>query len=74
MEEQIKEVIEKNIRPALRMDGGDIDFVAVKDGVVEVKLKGACCGCPHAHMTLSAGVERMLKEKVPGVVSVKNVG
>jgi len=74
MEDQIKDVIEKNIRPALRLDGGDIEFVSVKDGVVEVKLKGACCGCPHAHMTLSAGVEKMLKEKVPGVVSVKNVG
>lgn len=73
MEEQIKDVITKNIRPALQMDGGDIDFVAFKDGVVEVRLKGACCGCPHAAMTLHAGVERMLKEKIPGITGVKNV-
>jgi len=69
MEEKIKQAIEE-IRPALKADGGDIEFVGVKDGVVEVRLRGACHGCPGAQMTLTLGVERHLKKKVPEVKSV----
>ena len=74
MEEQIKKVIEEDIRPALRADGGNIAFVALtEDGVVKVELQGACKGCPGAKMTLQLGVERILKEKVPGVTGVAAV-
>lgn len=73
MEDKIKEVIDQKIRPALRMDGGDIEFLGFKEGIVEVRLTGACRGCPHAAMTLQNGVERMLKEGVPEVKSVVNV-
>ncbi len=62
------------IRPALRMDGGDIELVEVTDdGVVRVRLQGACVGCPSATITLQAGVEATLKEQVPEVTRVENV-
>ena len=71
MEEKIKEVIEKDIRPGLQADGGNIELVGVeKDGTVKVHLQGACAGCPGAQFTLTMGVERILKEKVPGVTKV----
>jgi len=71
VEEQLNE-----IRPALQADGGDIELVDVDEGtgVVKVKLVGACAGCPMSQMTLQMGVERVLKNKVPGVTSVENVG
>ena len=59
------------IRPSLQADGGDVRFVDVdEDGVVSVELQGACKGCPMSEMTLANGVERILKERVPGVTSV----
>ncbi|MBL8026783.1 MAG: NifU family protein [Fibrobacteres bacterium] len=64
----------KTIRPALQADGGDIEFVDLVDNVVKVKLTGACSGCPHAGMTLKAGVERTLRAKFPEIVRVENVG
>jgi len=71
MEEQVREVLEKEIRPALMADGGNIELVGLEDnGIVKVRLKGACAGCPGAQMTLQMGVERILKEKVPGVQQV----
>jgi Fe-S cluster biogenesis protein NfuA len=71
--DNVKTVIEE-IRPHLQADGGDIALVDVTDeGVVRVRLLGACSGCPGAMMTLKMGVERMLKEKVPGVESVEAV-
>ena len=64
----------QEIRPHLQADGGDIALVDVTDeGVVRVRLLGACAGCPGAMMTLKMGVERILKEKVPGVASVEAV-
>jgi len=70
MREQIQEVLEL-VRPQLQADGGDIEFVDVdEEGNVKVKLLGACHGCPMSQMTLAWGVERVLKEKVPGVTSV----
>ncbi len=61
----------QDVRPSLQADGGDIELVDVsEDGVVSVTLKGACNGCPMATMTLKQGVEKYLKEQVPGVTSV----
>jgi Fe-S cluster biogenesis protein NfuA len=73
MFEQVKEVLEL-VRPALQADGGDVELVEVtEDGVVKVKLKGACGSCPMSTMTLKMGIERTLKEKVPGVKEVIGV-
>ncbi|MBM4311090.1 MAG: NifU family protein [Deltaproteobacteria bacterium] len=72
MKERVEEALKK-IRPALEADGGGIELVDVVDGVVSVRLKGACHGCPGAQMTLKMGVERILKEEVPEVKSVQSV-
>jgi len=69
MKEKVMKVIEK-IRPMLMADGGDIELVDVEDGVVKVRLQGACAGCPGAQMTLQLGVEKQIKEEVPEVVKV----
>ena len=61
------------VRPHLQVDGGDVELVDIKDGVVIVKLTGACAGCPLSPMTLKWGVENYLKKKVPGVKSVESV-
>ena len=66
MRERIEAALDK-IRPALRADGGDVELVDVEDGVVKVKLTGACGGCPMATMTLKMGVEKVVKEEVPEV-------
>lgn len=71
--ESVESALNDRIRPAIRMDGGDIELVDVRENKVYVRLKGACSGCPGAAMTLHMGVERLLKEKFPelqGVVSV----
>ncbi len=70
MKERVQEVLEK-IRPDLQSHGGDIELIDVKDGVVTVKLQGACQGCMGAQMTLKMGVERVLKEEIPEIVSVE---
>ena len=72
MEEKVKEAIEK-IRPALQRDGGDIELVGIEDGVVKVRLKGACAGCPMSQMTLKNVVEEAIKKAVPEVKSVITV-
>jgi Fe-S cluster biogenesis protein NfuA len=73
MKEKVQEVINE-IRPNLQADGGDIDLVDVTDdGIVKVKLRGACHGCPGAAMTLKMGVERLLKQRIPGVTGIENV-
>ena len=73
MREQIQEALEK-IRPALQRDGGDIELVEVEeDGIVKVRLTGACGGCPMSQMTLKQGVERIVKQMVPEVKSVESV-
>ena len=70
MKEKIEEVMEQ-IRPALEADGGNVELVDVNDdGVVQVKLTGACGSCPMSSLTLKMGIERVLKEKVPGVKEV----
>ncbi|KKO19420.1 MAG: hypothetical protein DCC43_07140 [Candidatus Brocadia sp.] len=70
MKEKIEEAL-KSIRPALQADGGDIELVDVQDGVVKVRLRGACGTCPSALMTLKYGVEERLKEEIPEVKSVE---
>jgi len=59
-----------NIRPSLRADGGDVELVDVKDGVVSVRLKGACAGCPMSTMTLKNGIERILKQELSDIKEV----
>ena len=72
MKEKVEKALEK-IRPALQADGGNIELVDVVDGIVKVRLTGACGSCPMSQMTLKMGVERALKEQVPEVKSVENV-
>jgi Fe-S cluster biogenesis protein NfuA len=72
LEERVAEVIEE-IRPYIQQDGGDIELVEVKENVVYTRLRGACATCPGAVMTLKAGVEAHMKERVPEVISVERV-
>jgi Fe-S cluster biogenesis protein NfuA len=69
MREKVVAALDK-IRPALKADGGDVELVDVKDGVVTVRLTGACAGCPMSIMTLKNGIERIVKEEVPEVKEV----
>ena len=69
MREKVEEVLNK-IRPSLKADGGDVELVDVKDGVVSVKLTGHCAGCPMSTMTLKNGIERILKEQISDVKKV----
>jgi Fe-S cluster biogenesis protein NfuA len=73
MKEQVEAALAQ-VRPALQRDGGDVELVEVtEDGIVKVRLQGACQGCPMAQMTLQMGIERIIKEKVPDVKSVEAV-
>jgi Fe-S cluster biogenesis protein NfuA len=73
MKEKVQAVIDE-IRPLLQGDGGDIELISVDEGgVVKVRLRGACAGCPGAQMTLKMAVERRLKTKVPEVQRVESV-
>ncbi len=72
MKEQVEEAIKK-IRPMLQADGGDVEFVDVEDGIVKVRLQGACAGCPMSQMTVKNGIERLLKQEIPEVKSVESV-
>lgn len=73
MKERVQAVINE-IRPNLQADGGDIDLIDVTaDGIVKVKLRGACHGCPGAAMTLKMGVERLLKQRIPEVKGIENI-
>ena len=69
MEERVEAVIE-SLRPALQSDGGDVEVVGVEEGVVTLRLVGACSGCPMSTMTLKMGIERELRRVVPGIVDV----
>ena len=72
-EEQVKTALE-DVRPSLQADGGDVEFVSVsEDGVVSVKLTGACGSCPMAQQTLKMGIENYLKKEIPEVSSVVGV-
>jgi len=69
MREKVEAALEQ-IRPALLADGGDVELADVNEGVVTLRLRGACSGCPMATMTLKHGIERALKEQVPEVKEV----
>ena len=69
MREKVEEVLDR-IRPALVADGGNVELVDVSDGVVTVKLSGACAGCPMSTLTLKMGIERILKQDIPEVKEV----
>ncbi|WP_370873984.1 NifU family protein [Oikeobacillus pervagus] len=72
MTEQVQEVLDK-LRPFLLRDGGDCELVDVEDGIVKLRLLGACGSCPSSTITLKAGIERALLEEVPGVLEVEQV-
>ena len=71
--DQIKELLDTRVRPAVAGDGGDIVFRGFRDGVVRLHLQGACSGCPSSTMTLKQGIESLLKHYVPEVVAVEQV-
>lgn len=72
MKDKIEKLLEE-IRPALQADGGDVELVDVSDGVVKVRLKGACAGCPMSQLTLQMGIEKKLKEEIPEIEKVEAV-
>ncbi len=72
MEDKIKAVLE-SIRPALQADGGDVEYIDFSDGVVTVRLKGACGSCPMSMLTLKQGIEVRMKEQIPEVKSVESL-
>lgn len=69
VEDQVRDALDE-IRPAIQLDGGDIRLESVRDGTVTVALLGACEGCPISPVTLRQGVERLLKDRVPGITQV----
>lgn len=71
MKEKVQEALDK-IRPMLQADGGDVELVDIEDGVVKVRLQGACAGCPMSQMTLKNGIEKILKKEIPEVKSVES--
>ena len=72
MREKIEAAL-KEIRPSLQADGGDVELVDVENGIVKVRLTGACGGCPMSQMTLKQGIERRIKEAIPEILSVDAV-
>jgi Fe-S cluster biogenesis protein NfuA len=70
MKAKVQAAIDK-IRPMLQRDGGDVELADVQDGVVFVRLRGACAGCPMSQMTLRNGIEKFLKREIPEIVSVQ---
>ena len=68
--QKIKEILETDIQPAVAMDGGYIEFVSYKKGIVYLSLQGACSGCPSSTLTLKQGIENRLKQFVPGIKEV----
>ena len=70
---QIRELIDTRVRPMVAMDGGDIEFEGFDEGIVMLRMRGACSGCPSATMTLKSGIENMLRHFVPEVTEVRQV-
>lgn len=73
IEDKIKNILEKEIKPMLAMHLGSLDFVGFKAGVVSVRFQGTCKGCPLSNLTLKAGIEAILKQKIEGVERVDAV-
>ncbi len=72
-EKKVKNILNK-IRPYILRDGGDVEFVNIEEGIVNIKLLGACVGCAAVDITLREGIETILVEEVPGIIGVENVG
>jgi Fe-S cluster biogenesis protein NfuA len=72
IEKQVKTILSK-VRPYLQRDGGDVEFVKVEDGIVYIRLVGACVGCASIDLTLREGIEAILLEEVPGIIGVENI-
>lgn len=72
MREKIEKALDK-VRPSLMADGGNVELVDVEDGIVKVRLTGACGGCPMSQMTLKMGIERVLKQEIPEIKEVESV-
>ena len=70
MKEKVEKVLDQ-IRPMLIRDGGNVELVSIDEGIVKVRLQGACAGCPMSQMTLKNGIEKVLKEKIPEVKAVE---
>jgi len=73
LKSEVEMVLAAFVRPVLQADGGDVELVDVKDGVVKVRLKGACHGCPMASVTLKSRVEAVIKERIPAIKRVESV-
>ena len=76
MDKTVRDQVEKaleELRPQLQADGGDIELLGVDNGIVKVRMKGACAGCPMSTMTIQRGVEQFLKKKIPEIVRVEAV-
>ena len=72
MKDRVEKVINR-IRPAVQMDGGDIELVGVENGLVKLRLVGACSGCPSSMMTLKMGIERAIRSEVPEITGVEAI-
>ncbi len=73
LKEKVLQILDQ-VRPALQADGGDVDFVALTDdGVVKVRLQGACKGCPMSQMTLKQGIEKFMLKEIPEITAVESV-
>ncbi len=72
IEDKVRKALDE-IRINLQADGGDVELVEINNGIVKIKLKGSCAGCPMSQMTVKWGVEQYLKKKVPGIKSVEAV-
>ena len=72
MMEKVQAVLDQ-VRPMLQRDGGDVELIEVVDGIVKVKLQGACGSCPMSTMTLKMGIEKAIKEQIPEIVEVQQV-
>lgn len=70
--QRVQQIIDR-IRPAIQADGGDVELVDIEDGVVMLRLMGACVGCPMSTMTLQAGIERMIRREEPDIKGVMSV-
>jgi Fe-S cluster biogenesis protein NfuA len=72
LEKDIKNTLQK-IRPYIQRDGGDVEFVKFEEGIVYVRLIGACVGCAAVDLTLADGIEALLLEEIPGVIGVEHI-
>jgi Fe-S cluster biogenesis protein NfuA len=70
LEKRVQDVLDE-IRPRIQADGGDVEFVSIQNGIVKVRLVGACAGCPMSALTLKQGIEVLLKQKIPEIIRVE---